>query len=44
MRMPQAKVKWIEYLLEKYGEDYEVQLNTLTSLSSLPSNVSCFIY
>lgn len=26
MRMPKEKVKWIEYLLEKYGEDYEVSL------------------
>lgn len=24
MRMPKEKVKWIEYLLEKHGEDYEV--------------------
>nr|CAG4637493.1 EOG090X0IKC [Ceriodaphnia reticulata] len=23
MRMPKEKVKWIEYLLEKHGEDYE---------------------
>ena len=24
MRIPKEKVKWIEYLLDKYGEDYEV--------------------
>ena len=24
MRIPKEKVKWIEYLLEKHGEDYEV--------------------
>jgi hypothetical protein len=24
MRMPKEKVKWIEYLLGKHGEDYEV--------------------
>jgi hypothetical protein len=27
MRMPKEKVKWIEYLLEKHGEDYEVFCN-----------------
>ena len=24
MKMPKEKVKWIEYLLVTYGEDYEV--------------------
>ena len=24
MRIPGQKVQWIEYLLDKYGEDYEV--------------------
>jgi len=26
MRIPKEKVKWIEYLLDKYGEDYEAMV------------------
>nr|CAG4645253.1 EOG090X0IKC [Leptodora kindtii] len=26
MRMPKEKVRWIEYLLDKYGEDYEAMV------------------
>lgn len=35
MRMPKEKVKWIEYLLEKHGEDYEVSCRQFPKLCNL---------
>ena len=43
LKIPREKVKWIEYLLDKYGEDYEVHLVTPQS-SDIKSLIFIFLY
>lgn len=38
MRMPKEKVKWIEYLIDKYGDDYDVILIHISILLSADSH------
>lgn len=36
--MPKEKVKWIEYLLEKHGDDYEVVSSNNSQFPTFPLN------
>lgn len=44
MKMPKEKVKWIEYLLEKHGEDYEVILVKFVKYPPLSTNLTVMPY